>query len=359
MREHADTRAAKVFEGMGIYSPTLGIIGAVLGLMAVMQNLADPSQARPRHRRGVHRDGVRHRARQPVLPAGRRQAQGHRRRADPGARDGDRRHGRPSCWARTRAPSSRSSMATCTEMGPVPMAWRQITMARTRRARQPRGVGDPVRRPDHAAARVLRGDVRDLVGQRGQVSACSPIRWTRRSTARRRRSSRSRSARSSRAPGPIRSITIWCSSRSSTVSARHHDRSRSRRRCTRRADPCGAERRARRRRRRGRAGDVGSDRPRARHRCAGMAPGSRSRSRTDILFPSGVATLSPQAEQVLTQLAETLKPYPEPGPRRRPHRQPAHQHGAFPSNWELSAARAASVVHRVHARRAWIRRVSL
>jgi len=43
-REHADTLGAKVFEGMGIYSPTLGIIGAVLGLMAVMQNLADPSK---------------------------------------------------------------------------------------------------------------------------------------------------------------------------------------------------------------------------------------------------------------------------------------------------------------------------
>jgi chemotaxis protein MotA len=44
MREHADTSAAKVFEGMGVYSPTLGIIGAVLGLMAVLQNLADPSK---------------------------------------------------------------------------------------------------------------------------------------------------------------------------------------------------------------------------------------------------------------------------------------------------------------------------
>ena len=43
-RERADNTAAKVFEGMGIYSPTLGIIGAVLGLMAVMQNLADPSK---------------------------------------------------------------------------------------------------------------------------------------------------------------------------------------------------------------------------------------------------------------------------------------------------------------------------
>ena len=44
VREHVDQRAAKVFEGMGIYSPTLGIIGAVLGLMAVMQNLADPAK---------------------------------------------------------------------------------------------------------------------------------------------------------------------------------------------------------------------------------------------------------------------------------------------------------------------------
>jgi chemotaxis protein MotA len=44
IREQNDTRAAKVFEGMGVYSPTLGIIGAVLGLMAVMQNLADPTK---------------------------------------------------------------------------------------------------------------------------------------------------------------------------------------------------------------------------------------------------------------------------------------------------------------------------
>jgi chemotaxis protein MotA len=43
-REAADIRAAKVFEGMGVYAPTLGIIGAVLGLMAVMQNLADPAK---------------------------------------------------------------------------------------------------------------------------------------------------------------------------------------------------------------------------------------------------------------------------------------------------------------------------
>lgn len=43
-QEHTETAAAKVYEGMGIYAPTLGIIGAVLGLMAVMKNLADPSK---------------------------------------------------------------------------------------------------------------------------------------------------------------------------------------------------------------------------------------------------------------------------------------------------------------------------
>lgn len=39
-----DLAAARVFEGMGVYAPTLGIIGAVLGLMAVMKNLADPTK---------------------------------------------------------------------------------------------------------------------------------------------------------------------------------------------------------------------------------------------------------------------------------------------------------------------------
>ncbi len=43
-REHQELQGAKVWEGMGIYAPTLGIIGAVLGLMSVMQNLADPSK---------------------------------------------------------------------------------------------------------------------------------------------------------------------------------------------------------------------------------------------------------------------------------------------------------------------------
>ncbi len=46
-REHFDVQAAKVFESMGIYAPTLGIIGAVMGLMAVMQNLSEPDKLGP------------------------------------------------------------------------------------------------------------------------------------------------------------------------------------------------------------------------------------------------------------------------------------------------------------------------
>ncbi len=66
---------------------------------------------------------------------------------------------------------------------------------------------------------------------------------------------------------------------------------------------------------------------------------------TDILFPSGAGEFSPAAEPVLDKLAQVLKPFPNPirvegHTDDRPIRTPA-----FPSNWELSAARAASVVH--------------
>ncbi|MDY7564018.1 flagellar motor protein [Pseudomonas sp. RTC3] len=43
-QEARDTQAAKVFESMGGYAPTIGIIGAVMGLIHVMGNLAEPSQ---------------------------------------------------------------------------------------------------------------------------------------------------------------------------------------------------------------------------------------------------------------------------------------------------------------------------
>ena len=43
MEEHV-TKASKLYESAGAYSPTFGIIGAVLGLIQVMQNLSDPSK---------------------------------------------------------------------------------------------------------------------------------------------------------------------------------------------------------------------------------------------------------------------------------------------------------------------------
>jgi chemotaxis protein MotB len=67
--------------------------------------------------------------------------------------------------------------------------------------------------------------------------------------------------------------------------------------------------------------------------------------RTDILFPSGVATLSPAAIDIMRQLAQTLKPFPN-SIRVEGHTddRPINTR-VFPSNWELSSARAASVVH--------------
>ena len=68
--------------------------------------------------------------------------------------------------------------------------------------------------------------------------------------------------------------------------------------------------------------------------------------RTDILFASGVATLSNKAIPALDALAVTLVKYPNPV-RVEGHtdNQPINTR-FYPSNWELSAARAASVVHR-------------
>ncbi len=42
-REQRDLEAARVYESMGGYAPTIGIIGAVMGLIQVMTNLEDPA----------------------------------------------------------------------------------------------------------------------------------------------------------------------------------------------------------------------------------------------------------------------------------------------------------------------------
>jgi chemotaxis protein MotB len=68
--------------------------------------------------------------------------------------------------------------------------------------------------------------------------------------------------------------------------------------------------------------------------------------RADILFPSGSSDLSAAALPVLSQVATTLKKLPNPV-RVEGHTDnvPLRGRRQFPSNWELSAARAASVVH--------------
>jgi chemotaxis protein MotB len=67
--------------------------------------------------------------------------------------------------------------------------------------------------------------------------------------------------------------------------------------------------------------------------------------RTDILFRSGEATVTPGAQEALEKLADALKGFPNPV-RVEGHtdNRPINT-AVFPSNWELSAARAASVVH--------------
>lgn len=47
LEEQRDLDSIKFFESMGGYAPTVGIIGAVMGLIHVMRNLAEPEQLGP------------------------------------------------------------------------------------------------------------------------------------------------------------------------------------------------------------------------------------------------------------------------------------------------------------------------
>ncbi len=65
----------------------------------------------------------------------------------------------------------------------------------------------------------------------------------------------------------------------------------------------------------------------------------------DILFPSGAGEFSTDAEPVLNKLAKVLQPFPNPIRVEGHTDNRPIKTASFPSNWELSAARAASVVH--------------
>ena len=171
-------RSAKLFEAMGGYAPTIGIIGTVIGLVHVLENLSDPAKLGQliaaafiatlwgvlsanviwlpignklklvaeleRTRDGAHRRG---------------------RAGDPGRRQPAR--GRPaSCVAllpaRPRLRLAREGGMTCAarsaqeEGGP-------------RGARQPRAVAGDLRRHDHAADGAVHRAVRDQPGRPEEV----------------------------------------------------------------------------------------------------------------------------------------------------------------------------------------------
>ncbi|WP_430391028.1 flagellar motor protein MotD [Dyella sp. 20L07] len=65
--------------------------------------------------------------------------------------------------------------------------------------------------------------------------------------------------------------------------------------------------------------------------------------RTDILFPSGVAKIADQADSVLDEIAGILKPFANPVRIEGYTDDRPINTALYPSNWELSAARAASV----------------
>ncbi len=90
--EHHAEAEAKVFESAGGYAPTIGIIGAVLGLIQVMKNLANIEEVGTRHCGSVRSDGLRRWHCQFVFSTGRQQdqsphAEGH---ANPGIDAGRR-----------------------------------------------------------------------------------------------------------------------------------------------------------------------------------------------------------------------------------------------------------------------------
>lgn len=66
---------------------------------------------------------------------------------------------------------------------------------------------------------------------------------------------------------------------------------------------------------------------------------------TDLLFASGTAQLSSPASGILRRLAAVLARFPNPIRVEGHTDNLPISTAAFPSNWELSAARAASVVH--------------
>ncbi len=67
---------AALFTHASGFAPTIGIIGTVMGLVHVLENLSNPAALGPVHRRRLHRHLPRGRLREPLLPARGEQAEG-------------------------------------------------------------------------------------------------------------------------------------------------------------------------------------------------------------------------------------------------------------------------------------------
>ena len=76
-----DKVAAKFFTAMGGYAPTIGIIGTVVGLIHVLENLVQPGVPRPADRQRLRRHPLGRALGQPVLAADGRQDHADQRAA--------------------------------------------------------------------------------------------------------------------------------------------------------------------------------------------------------------------------------------------------------------------------------------
>ena len=95
-KEEQEEKIPQLFESAGGFSPTIGIIGAVLGLIQVMQHLGQDRRGRARDRRCLRRHHLWSWRRQPLLFAGGRKAENpHSRRADHSRDDARGRHFHP------------------------------------------------------------------------------------------------------------------------------------------------------------------------------------------------------------------------------------------------------------------------
>ncbi len=93
-QEHEEMVASEIFEAMGGYAPTVGILGAVMGLITVMSHLEDPDQARERYCHGLCRHRVRRWCSKPRLLTDWQQTEGSRASSHASAGNDHRSNGR-------------------------------------------------------------------------------------------------------------------------------------------------------------------------------------------------------------------------------------------------------------------------